>query len=407
MIDVKKIREDFPYLDKEKVGKEVIYLDTAATSQKPRQVIKAVDDYYSYQNANPHRGAHYLSFVATEVYEKSRDYIKDYLGAGAREEIIFTRNATEALNLIAYSYALDNVKAGDEILITILEHHANLVPWQILSKKTGAKLVYAYLNDDYSLDYEDLKSKINEKTKIVSFTGASNVNSEIIDIKKITSWAHEAGAIAIVDGAQLIPHVKIDLKDIDCDFLVFSGHKLLAPMGIGVLYGKKELLEKMQPFNTGGDMIEYVYEQDVTFADLPYKFEAGTQNVGGSLGLAEAIKYLENIGMDEIYKYESDLTNYAYNLIKDYPHIKIFYPENKKTGSVLSFTYDDIHPHDIASILDSKGVAVRSGHHCAMPLHKYLGVSSTARASFAFYNTKEEAEIFARELLNVRKVMGL
>lgn len=406
-MDIEKIRADFPYLDGKKVGKDVIYLDTAATSQKPNEVIDAVDNYYKYQNANPHRGAHYLSFVATTAYENSRDKIKEYIGAKHREEVIFTRNATEALNLIAYSYALENLKANDEILITILEHHANLVPWQIVAKKTGAKLVYAYLNEDYSLDYDDLKNKINEKTKIVSFTGASNVTGEIIDIKKIVNWAHEAGAIAIVDGAQLTPHLKIDLSDLDCDFYVFSGHKLLSPMGIGVLYGKKALLEKMNPFLTGGDMIEYVYEQESSFASLPYKFEAGTQNVGGAIGLAKAIEYMEKIGLDEIYKYESDLTRHAYNLIKDYPHIKIFYPENSKTGAVLSFTYDDIHPHDIASILDNSGIAVRSGHHCAMPLHKYLGISASARASFAFYNTKEEAEIFAKELLNVRKVMGL
>lgn len=406
-MDIQKIRADFPYLDSKSLGKEVIYLDTAATSQKPKQVLEAVDKYYKYQNANPHRGAHYLSYLATEAYENSRDYIKEYIGAAHREEVIFTRNATEALNLIAYSYALDNLKAGDEILITILEHHANIVPWQMVARKTGAKLVYAYLNDDHSLDYDDLKSKINKNTKIVSFTGASNVNSEIIDVKKITGWAHEVGAIAIVDGAQLIPHLKTDVANLDCDFLVFSGHKLLAPMGTGVLYGKKEILEDMVPFNTGGDMIEYVYEQEATFAELPYKFEAGTQDVGGVVGLSEAIKYMENIGVDEIYEYESDLARYAYDLIKDIPNIKIFYPENAKTGAVLSFTFEDIHPHDIASILDSKGVAVRSGHHCAMPLHKYWGVSSTARASFAFYNTKEEAEIFAKELLNVRKVMGL
>ena len=406
-MDIEKIRSDFPYLDSKNLGRDIIYLDTAATSQKPIQVIEAVEKYYKYQNANPHRGAHYLSHVATTAYEDSRDFIQTYIGAKSREEIIFTRNATEALNLVAYSYAMNNISKGDEILITILEHHANLVPWQIIAKKTGAKLVYAYLNDDYSLDYEDLKNKINENTKIVSFTGASNVTGEIIDAKKIIGWAHEVGAIAIVDGAQLVPHLKVDVSDLDCDFLVFSGHKLLAPMGIGVLYGKKEILEEMDPFLTGGDMIEYVYEQEVTFAELPYKFEAGTQDVGGVVGLAAAIKYMDDIGIDEIYAYESDLARYAYDLIKDYPHIKTFYPANAKAGSVLAFTYDDIHPHDIASILDSKGVAVRSGHHCAMPLHKYLGVSSTSRASFAFYNTKEEAEIFAKELLNVRKVMGL
>ena len=407
MINVEKIRADFPYLDSDKVGKEVIYLDTGATSQKPAYVIDAVDEYYRYSNANPHRGAHFLSWKATEAYEETREVVKDFIGAKKSSEIVFTRSTTEALNLLAYSYGLNNLKKDDEILITILDHHANLVPWQIVAKKTGAKLVYAYLNDDYGLDYDDLKSKINEKTKIVSVTGASNVTGELIDSKLITKWAHEVGAISIVDGAQLIPHVKTDVKDIDCDFLAFSGHKMFSPMGIGVLYGKYELLDKLEPFNYGGDMIEYVYEQESTFQEPPIKFEAGTPNVGGVLGLKAAIEYVEKIGMDEIFAYEHELTSYAYDLIKDIPNIKIFYPTNGKAGSVISFTFTDIHPHDIATILDSKGIAVRSGHHCAMPLHGYLGISATTRASFSIYNTKEEAEIFARELKNVRKVMGL
>lgn len=407
MIDVEKIRADFPYLDSEKVGKEVIYLDTGATSQKPAYVIDAVDEYYRYSNANPHRGAHFLSWKATEAYEETREVVKDFIGARKASEIVFTRSTTEALNLLAYSYGLNNLKKDDEILITILDHHANLVPWQMVAKKTGAKLVYAYLNEDYSLDYDDLKSKINEKTKIVSVTGASNVTGELIDSKLITKWAHEVGAISIVDGAQLIPHVKTDVKDIDCDFLTFSGHKMFSPMGIGVLYGKYELLDELEPFNYGGDMIEYVYEQESTFQEPPIKFEAGTPNVGGVLGLKAAIEYVEKIGMDEIFAYEHELTSYAYDLIKDIPNIKIFYPENGKAGSVISFTFTDIHPHDIATILDSKGIAVRSGHHCAMPLHGYLGISATARASFSIYNTKEEVEIFAKELKNVRKVMGL
>lgn len=407
MINVEKIRADFPYLDSDKVGKEVIYLDTGATSQKPAYVIDAVDEYYRYSNANPHRGAHFLSWKATEAYEETREVVKDFIGAKKSSEIVFTRSTTEALNLLAYSYGLNNLKKDDEILITILDHHANLVPWQIVAKKTGAKLVYAYLNDDYSLDYDDLKNKINDKTKIVSVTGASNVTGELIDSKLITKWAHEVGAISIVDGAQLIPHVKTDVKDIDCDFLAFSGHKMFSPMGIGVLYGKYELLDKLEPFNYGGDMIEYVYEQESTFQEPPIKFEAGTPNVGGVLGLKAAIEYVEKIGMDEIFAYEHELTSYAYDLIKDIPNIKIFYPTNGKAGSVISFTFTDIHPHDIATILDSKGIAVRSGHHCAMPLHGYLGISATARASFSIYNTKEEAEIFARELKNVRKVMGL
>lgn len=406
-MDIKEIRKDFPYLDAAKVGKDVIYLDTAATSQKPIQVIEAVDSYYKYKNANPHRGAHFLSWVATEAYENGREVVKNFINAKSRNEIVYTKTTTEAMNLLAYSYGLDNLKAGDEILITILEHHANLVPWQMVAKATGAKLVYAYLKDDASLDYEDLRSKINDKTKIVSVTGASNVTGEIIDVKKIIAWAKEVGATTIVDAAQLIAHKKIDVEDLDCDFLVFSGHKIYAPMGIGVLYGKYDLLDKLKPFNLGGDMIEYVYEDYSTFAKPPLKFEAGTPNVGGVLGLVEAIKYVEELGFDKIHSHEMELTHYAYDLIKDIENIKIIHPTSAEEGALISFTFDDIHPHDIATILDSKNIAVRSGHHCAMPLHTYLGISATARASFAIYNTKEEVEIFAKSLREVRKVMGL
>ncbi|WP_297788419.1 cysteine desulfurase [uncultured Anaerococcus sp.] len=406
-MNVEKIRDDFAYLDGKKVGKEVIYLDTGATSQKPSCVIEAVDNYYRYSNANPHRGAHFLSWKATEAYENTREVVRKFIGAKRASEIVFTRSTTESINLLAYSYGLSKLRSGDEILISILDHHANLVPWQMVAKKTGAKLVYAYLKDDYSLDYDDLRSKINEKTKIVSITGSSNVTGELIDSKLITKWAHEVGAISIVDGAQLIPHVKTDVVDIDCDFLAFSGHKMFSPMGIGVLYGKYELLKELEPFNLGGDMIEYVYEQESTYQDPPLKFEAGTPNVGGVIGIGAAIEYVEKIGMEEIFAYEHELTQYAYDLIKDIPNIKIFYPPKDKAGSVISFTFTDIHPHDIATILDSKGIAVRSGHHCAMPLHQYLGTSATARATFSIYNTKKEAEIFAKELKNVRKVMGL
>lgn len=406
-MDIKEIRKDFPYLDAAKVGKDVIYLDTAATSQKPIQVMEAVDSYYKYKNANPHRGAHFLSWVATEAYENGREVVKNFINAKSRNEIVYTKTTTEAMNLLAYSYGLDNLKAGDEILITILEHHANLVPWQMVAKATGAKLVYAYLKDDASLDYEDLRSKINDKTKIVSVTGASNVTGEIIDVKKIIAWAKEVGATTIVDAAQLIAHKKIDVEDLDCDFLVFSGHKIYAPMGIGVLYGKYDLLDKLKPFNLGGDMIEYVYEDYSTFAKPPLKFEAGTPNVGGVLGLVEAIKYVEELGFDKIHSHEMELTHYAYDLIKDIENIKIIHPTSAEEGALISFTFDDIHPHDIATILDSKNIAVRSGHHCAMPLHTYLGISATARASFAIYNTKEEVEIFAKSLREVRKVMGL
>ncbi|MDO4673208.1 MAG: aminotransferase class V-fold PLP-dependent enzyme, partial [Porphyromonadaceae bacterium] len=340
-MDVEKIRNDFPFLDAEKTGKKVIYLDSAATSQKPLEVIEKVSDYYKYSNANPHRGAHFLGWKATEIYENTREKIKNFINAEKSEEIVFTRNATEALNLVCYSYALENLKKDDEILITILEHHANLVTWQMVAKRTGAKLKYAYLKDDYSLDYDDLKSKINEKTKIVAFTAASNVTGEMIDVKKIVDWAHQKNAIAVVDACQLAPHKNIDVKELDCDFLAFSGHKLFSPLGIGVLYGKFDLLDKMIPFNLGGDMIDYVHEQESTFAKPPTRFEAGTQNVGGVVGLGAAIDYINKLGIDNIYKHESSLARYCYDLIKDMDHLQVFFPKDVTTGSVVSFTFDD------------------------------------------------------------------
>ncbi|MDU2829010.1 MAG: cysteine desulfurase [Anaerococcus sp.] len=406
-MDIEKIRKEFPFLDEKNTGKKVIYLDSAATSQNPISVINAQADYYKHSNANPHRGAHFLSWKATEAFENTREKVKDFINAEKSEEIIYTRNATESLNLVAYSYASENLKKGDEIVISILEHHANLVPWQRVCKETGAILKYVYLNDDYSLNYDELKEKITEKTKIVSITASSNVTGEMTDQKLITKLAHQVGAISIVDACQLAPHKKIDVKDLDCDFLAFSAHKMYGPMGIGILYGKYDLLEKLKPYNLGGDMIEYVYEQESTFAKPAQKFEAGTQDVGGVVGLSAAIDFINEIGVENIYDHENKLARYAYDLIKDIDHIKVFFPEKRKTGSVVSFTFDDIHPHDVATILDMKGIAVRSGHHCAMPLHTYLDVSSTCRASFAIYNTKEEVEYFAKELKNVRKVMGL
>lgn len=406
-MDIEKIRKDFPFLDEEKVGKKVIYLDSAATSQKPEEVIEAVDNYYRYSNANPHRGAHYLGWKATETYENTREKVKNFINAKRSEEIVFTRNATESLNLVAYSYALENIKEGDEILITILEHHANLVPWQMVAKRKKATLKYAYLRDDLGLDYEDLESKITEKTKIVAFTASSNVTGEMTDVERIIRAAKKVGATTVVDACQLAPHKAVDVQAMDCDFLAFSGHKLFSPLGIGVLYGKYELLDQMIPFNLGGDMIEYVHEQESTFAKPPTRFEAGTQNVGGVVGLGAAIDYIEKIGIEEIFKHEHELARYAYDLIKDIDNIKVFYPVNSDAGSVVAFTFDDIHPHDVATILDAKGIAIRSGHHCAMPLHEYLDISSTCRASFSIFNTKEEVELFANELKNVRKVMGL
>lgn len=406
-MDLDKIRQDFPFLDAEKTGKKVIYFDSAATSQRPSSVLKAVDEFYKYSNANPHRGAHYLGWKATEAFENTREKVRNFINAKKSEEIVFTRNATESLNLVAYSYGLEKLKENDEILITILEHHANLVPWQMVAKKTGAVLKYAYLKDNLGLDYKDLENKISEKTKILAFTASSNVTGEMIDVKRLVNLAHSVGAIAVVDACQLAPHKKIDVQDMNCDFLAFSGHKLFSPFGIGVLYGKYELLDDMIPFNLGGDMIEYVHEQESTFEKPPTKFEAGTQNVGGVVGLGAAIDYIEKIGIEEIFDHEHKLARYAYDLVKDIDNIRVFYPVNSNAGSVVSFTFDDIHPHDVATILDAKGIGVRSGHHCAMPLHEYLNVSSTCRASFSIFNTKEEVELFANELKNVRKVMGL
>lgn len=406
-MDLDKVRKDFAFLDSYKTGKKVVYLDSAATSQKPNMVIEAVEEFYKYSNANPHRGAHFLGWKATEAYENNREKVKKFINAKRVEEIIFTRNATESLNLVAYSYGLENLKKDDEILITILEHHANLVPWQMVAKKTGAKLKYAYLKEDLGLDYEDLEKKVTDKTKIIAFTASSNVTGEMIDVKRIVKLAHSVSAIAVVDACQLAAHKAIDVIDLDCDFLAFSGHKLFSPLGIGVLYGKYQLLDNMVPFNLGGDMIEYVHEQESTFEKPPTKFEAGTQNVGGVVGLGAAIDYIEKIGIKEIFKHGHQLARYAYDLIKDIENIKVFYPINRQQGSVVSFSFEDIHPHDIATILDSKGIAVRSGHHCAMPLHEYLNVSSTCRASFSIFNTKEDVQLFAKELKNVRKVMGL
>ncbi|MCI5840034.1 MAG: SufS family cysteine desulfurase [Peptoniphilaceae bacterium] len=408
MFNVDEIRKDFPYLDIRRNGKPIVYLDNAATSQKPSQVLDSVYNFYRTNTANPHRGGHFLGLKATEAYESAREEIAKFINANKTEEIIFTRSSTEALNEIAYSYGNSNLKKDDEILISILEHHANLIPWQRVCEKTGAKLIFSYLNDDYSLNYEDLKSKINDKTKIVSITGASNITGEVINLKLIAKWAHENGSIFIADAAQLIGHHKVDVKDIDCDFLVFSGHKMLSPFGIGVLYGKKDILDKMIPFNLGGEMIEYVYEQKSSFAEVPLRFEAGTQNIGGAVGLKSAIDYLNKFNSDDISSYERKLTEYAYDLVKDYPNLQLYYPPKEKAGNILTFNYTDIHPHDVSTIIDSlSNVAVRSGHHCVMPLHTYWNVSSTCRASFSFYNTKEEVEIFAKSLKEVRKVMGL
>ena len=384
-----EIIRDFPLLQ----NRKITYLDSGATTQKPAQVINAIDKFYENNNANPHRGAYSLSIEATEEYENTRTKIAKFINAKHREEIIFSKNATESLNLIAYSYGLDNLKENDEIVLSIMEHHSNLVPWQKVAKTTGAKLNYMYINEEFELSDEEIESKITDKTKIVGIAHVSNVLGTINNVEKIIKYAHKKGAIVVVDASQSIPHMKIDVQKMDADFLVFSGHKMLAPLGIGVLYGKREILNKMNPFLMGGDMIEYVYEQDTTFAPLPNRFEAGTQNVEGVVGLGAAIDYIEKIGYDKIAEIEEEVVAYAREKLKELEFITLYMSPNKENHqAVISFNINGVHPHDVASILDSHGVCVRSGNHCAQPLMRFLGIDSTCRASFYFYNTKEDVD---------------
>ncbi len=388
-MSIEKIRKDFPLL----LNNKITYLDSGATTQKPIQVIEAVEEFYRKYNANIHRGAYSLSMEATEVYENTRTKIAKFINAKSDEEIIFSKNATESLNLIAYSYGMDNLKKDDEVVISIMEHHSNLVPWQKVTKSTGSKLKYMYINDEFELSDEEIESKITDKTRIVGITHISNVLGTINDIKKIIKYAHKKGAIVVVDCSQSIPHMKIDVQDLDADFLVFSGHKMLAPLGIGVLYGKREMLNKMNPFLMGGDMIEYVYEQDTTFAPLPNKFEAGTQNIEGVVGLGAAIDYIDNLGYDKIKELEKNIVEYARQELSKLDYIKLYMTPNEENHSgVISFNIKGVHPHDVASILDSEGVCVRSGNHCAQPLMRFIGIDSTCRASFCFYNTKEDVD---------------
>ena len=383
------LKKDFPILE----NKNIAYLDSGATTQKPKQVIEAIKKFYETSNANPHRGAYGLSIEATEIYESTRTKIAKFINAKHREEIIFSKNATESLNLIAYSYGMNNLKKDDEVVISIMEHHSNLVPWQKVTKVTNSKLKYMYINENYELSDEEIENKITDRTKIVGITHISNVLGTINNVKKIIEYAHKKGAIVIVDASQSIPHMKIDVQDLDADFLVFSGHKMLAPLGVGVLYGKKELLEKMTPFIMGGDMIEYVYEQDTTFAELPNKFEAGTQNVEGVVGLGAAIDYIESIGYDKIQEIEKEVVLYAKQELSKLDYLTLYMTSNEdKHSSVISFNINGVHPHDVASILDSVGVCVRSGNHCAQPLMRFLGIDSTCRASFYLYNTKEDVD---------------
>ena len=405
----KDFRLDFPLLQQKMNGKPLTYLDNGATTQKPESVVRSICGYYGGCNANPHRGAYELSVKATDVYENARVKVQHFINAPKSNEIIFTKNATEALNLVAYSYGLTFVQPGDEIVLSIAEHHSNLVPWQMVARAKGATLKYIYLEPDGNLSDEDIETKVTEKTKIVAVTHVSNVLGLVNDVRKVVDKAHSVGAVCVVDGSQSVAHMAVDVRQLDCDFFAFSGHKLLSPMGIGVLYGKEALLDKMPPFLRGGDMIDYVTEQETTFAELPQKFEAGTQNVGGASGLAAAIEYLEDFTFGRIEAIEQELLGYALPQLRELPYIELYgcdSARNNKTG-IITFNVKDVHPHDVSTILDAQGVAIRAGHHCAQPPMQYLGQNATCRASFYLYNTKEDVDRWIAALKTVRNVMRL
>ncbi len=406
--EIEEIRKEFPFLNLKPNGKPIIYLDNGATTQKPREIIENIKNFYESENGNPHRGAHYLAMKSTEVYEDARQKIADFIGARKASEVVFLRNATEALNLFAYSYGLNNLKEGDEIVISIMEHHSNLVPWQEVCKKTGAKLKFLYVDDDMQIPFSEIEEKVTKNTKIVSITGASNVVGTNPDIEKIVKYTREnSDAKIILDGAQLVPHRKVNVSELDVDFMAFSGHKMYSALGIGVLYGKEELLNKMDVFLTGGDMIEYVYEDHTTFLDAPQRFEAGTANVEGAVNLAAAIDFINKYGMERIDDYERFLTDYCYSKLKELDYLEVYTTSDKNRAPVISFNFKEAHPHDVASILDTYGIAIRSGHHCAQPLHRYLGSNFSCRASFAIYNTVEEIDYFVEHLEDVRRILGI
>ena len=402
MIEVEKIRKDFPILDQIVNDEPLVYLDNAATTQKPKAVLEAVNRYYQEDNANVHRGVHTLAERATASYEAARETVRRFINASSIKEVLFTRGTTTGLNWIG-RFAEEILKEGDEVLISIMEHHSNILPWQEACRKAGAKLVYVYLKDG-GLDLEDFRKKLTDRTKLVSIAHASNVLGVINPVQEIAQLAHEKGAIVVVDGAQSVPHMKIDVQKLDADFFVFSGHKMAGPTGIGVLYGKEQYLNQMSPVEFGGEMIDFVYEQSATWKELPWKFEAGTPNMAGAIGLAAAIDYLEAIGMDEIERHEQDLIAYVFPKLQAIEGLKIYGSQDlAKRSGVISFNLGDLHPHDLATALDYEGVAVRAGHHCAQPLIQYLEVPATARASFYLYNTKEDCDKLVEALIKTKE----
>ena len=407
-MNVNEIRKDFPFFDKATLA----YLDNSATTQRPRQVVEAVADYEYYHNSNPFRGLYELSIDATERYEAARTKVARFINARADKEIIFTRNASESLNLVAYSLSEmlnkdGKLSEGDEIITTVVEHHSNMLPWRLAAERYGATVKFLECEEDGSFSLEKFKSLLTERTRIVAMTSMSNIFGRVIDIKAFAAAAHAVGAYFVADGSQSVPHSKTDVQDLDVDFLAFSGHKMLAPMGIGVLYGKQEILEKMPPFLSGGEMIEYVTLDSITYAELPHKFEAGTVNAGGAVGLAAAIDYIEQIGLHNIEERELELTRIALEGMKKIPHIVVLGSDKaEEHHGILTFKIEGVHPHDIAAIIADADVAVRAGHHCAEPLHQFIKIPSTTRASLMFYNTEEEVERLLEVMAKIRPMMG-
>ena len=403
--DVEKIREDFPILHQEVNGKPLVYLDNAATSQKPKSVIDSIEKYYRRYNSNIHRGVHTLSENATEAYESARIKVRDFIHANSTKEIVFVRGATEAINLVAQSFGRNTLGSEDEIIITELEHHANIVPWQLLSQQTGAKLKYVPINDNGELVESEYKKLLNEKTRIVAVGHISNALGTINPIENMINLAHEYGAKVLIDGAQATSHTSVDVKKLDCDFYVFSGHKLFGPTGIGVLYGKEDLLEKMPPYLGGVDMIKMVTMKETQYNELPHKFEAGTPNISGVIGLGAAIDYVNKIGLENIGNHEKQLLDYANQMASEITGLKFIGTAKNKT-SILSFTLDGIHPHDVGTILNNEGIAIRTGHHCAMPVMEYFQIPATSRASFSFYNTHAEVDVLIEGINKCSKVFN-
>lgn len=403
--DVGKVRQDFPILKEKVRGKPLVYLDNAATSQKPQVVIDTITRYYLSENSNIHRGIHFLSELATHAYEDARLKVKGFLNASTTQEVIFVRGTTEGINLVAQSYGRGFVKAGDEIIISAMEHHSNIIPWQMLCDQVGARLRVIPINDNGELLIGEYERLLNAKTRIVSVAHVSNALGTINPIRQIIEMAHRWNTPVLIDGAQAAPHLAVDVQDLDCDFYVFSGHKLFGPTGIGVLYGKADLLEKMPPYQGGGDMIRSVTFEKTLYNTLPYKFEAGTPHIAGVIGLGSAIDYLGRIGLEKIAAYERELLNYATDVLSTVTGVRIIGTAKEKAG-ILSFVIDGVHPHDIGTILDCDGIAIRAGHHCAMPVMQRFGVPATARASFAFYNTKDEVDALIRAIHKVIEVFG-